>query len=63
MRQRVMIAASLIGNPDFLIAVGDIHTQAHPYTNALLQARPRPGVHGGRLPTIAQLLPEGWQDA
>lgn len=123
MRQRVMIAASLIGNPDFLIAdepttaldvttqaavlrvidhviqargmglmlithdlgvvaevctevavmyrgqliqqiaVADIHEQAHPYTNALLQARPRPGLHGGRLPTIAELLPEGWHDA
>lgn len=123
MRQRVMIAASLIGNPDFLIAdepttaldvttqaavlrlidqiikargmglmlithdlgvvaevcseiavmyrgtliqqlpVADIHTKAHPYTDALLKARPQPGLHGTRLPTIAELLPEGWFDA
>lgn len=123
MRQRVMIAAALIGNPDFLIAdepttaldvttqaavlqvidhvikargmglmlithdlgvvaeicsditvmyrgkliqqlpIGDLATQAHPYTQALLQARPRPGLQGRRLPTIAQLLPEGWDDA
>lgn len=123
MRQRVMIAASLIGNPDFLIAdepttaldvttqaavlqvidhiikargmglmlithdlgvvaevctevavmyhgrliqqvaVNDIHAQAHPYTDALLKARPRPGLHGRRLPTISELLPEGWHNA
>lgn len=123
MRQRVMIAASLIGNPDFLIAdepttaldvttqaavlrvidqviksrgmglmlithdlgvvaevcteiavmyrgsliqhipVADIHQKAHPYTDALLKARPRPGLSDKRLPTIAELLPEGWFDA
>lgn len=123
MRQRVMIAAALIGNPDFLIAdepttaldvttqaavlrvidhiikargmglmlithdlgvvaelcsdvavmyhgkliqqiaIDDIHRQAHPYTNALLQARPQPGLHGRRLPTISELLPPGWHDA
>lgn len=123
MRQRVMIAAALIGNPDFLIAdepttaldvttqaavlrvidqiikargmglmlithdlgvvaevctdlavmyhgkliqqiaAQDIHKDAHPYTNALLQARPQPGLHGGRLPTISELLPEGWHNA
>lgn len=123
MRQRVMIAAALIGNPDFLIAdepttaldvttqaavlrvidqvikarnmglmlithdlgvvaeicseiavmyrgtliqqtrVSDIHANAHPYTEALLKARPRPGLSGKRLPTITELLPEGWFDA
>lgn len=122
MRQRVMIAAALIGNPELLIAdepttaldvttqaavlrvmndvieargmglilithdlgvvaeicsevavmyhgeliqhvpIGQIHTQAHPYTKALLKARPRPGMRGERLPTIAELLPEGWSD-
>lgn len=123
MRQRVMIAASLIGNPDFLIAdepttaldvttqaavlkvidhvikargmglmlithdlgvvaeicseiavmyhgkliqhlpIDRIHTDAHPYTDALLKARPKPGLRGSRLPTILELLPEGWFDA
>ena len=123
MRQRAIIAAALIGNPDFLIAdepttaldvttqaavlkvidqiikaramglmlithdfgvvaevcseiaviyrgrliqqiaIADIHTSAHPYTNALLKARPTPGLSGQRLPTIAELLPEGWFDA
>lgn len=123
MRQRVMIAAALIGNPDLLIAdepttaldvttqaavlrvidevieargmglilithdlgvvaelcsditvmyrgaliqqlpVAELHAKAHPYTQALLEARPRPGFHGARLPTIGDLLPEGWFDA
>ena len=123
MRQRVMIAAALIGNPDLLIAdepttaldvttqasvlrviddvitsrdmglmlithdlgvvaevctdmtvmyggkliqqlpVADVRSKGHPYTQALLRARPNPGHHDARLPTIAQLLPDGWFDA
>lgn len=123
MRQRVMIAASLVGNPNLLIAdepttaldvttqkavldminrvveargmglilithdlgvvaeacsevavmyqgqllqhspLARLEAEAHPYTNALLQARPRPGMRGQRLPTIAGMLPEGWLDA
>lgn len=55
----VMYHGKLIQN----IAVSDIHTQAHPYTRALLQARPHPGMRGSRLPTIADLLPTGWSDA
>lgn len=45
------------------LPVADLSNRAHPYTNALLQARPQPGHHGARLPTIADLLPEGWFDA
>ena len=123
MRQRVMIAAALIGSPDLLIAdepttaldvttqaavlaiinavveargmglilithdlgvvaelcrdvtvmyngrliqtvpVSGIAERAHPYTRALLRARPRPGMRGARLPTIADMLPVGWADA
>lgn len=122
MRQRVMIAASLVGNPMLLIAdeattaldvttqaavlkmmnrvvsarnmslifithdlgvvaetcedvavmfggkliqkisVNALDTDAHPYTQALLKARPRFGMRGKRLPTIADMLPEGWEN-
>lgn len=55
----VMYRGSLVQQ----VAVADIHSDAHPYTNALLQARPRPGLRGSRLPTITELLPEGWRDA
>jgi ABC-type dipeptide/oligopeptide/nickel transport system ATPase component len=123
MRQRVMIAASLVGNPSLLIAdepttaldvttqaavlrvinrvveargmglilithdlgvvaevcqdvaityrgkliqrvaISKVHEMAHPYTKALLEARPRLGMRGKRLRTIAEILPSGWADA
>lgn len=44
-------------------ALDAVLADPHPYTAALLAARPRPGLHGQRLPTIADMLPEGWADA
>lgn len=37
-----------------------IHSQAHPYTRALLEARPSFGKRGQRLSTIADFLPKDW---
>lgn len=44
------------------IPMSDIHTQAHPYTQALLEARPTFGKRGQRLSTIADFLPKDWFD-
>lgn len=44
-------------------AINRLHDAAHPYTKALLKARPHNGIRSGRLPTITDMLPEGWADA
>ncbi|MDE0308053.1 MAG: ABC transporter ATP-binding protein [Albidovulum sp.] len=42
------------------LPIADLPAAAHPYTQALLKARPSFGRRGHRLPTIADLLPAGW---
>ena len=43
--------------------VADLLARPAPYTAALLAARPRPGMRGRRLATVADMLPGGWADA
>jgi len=42
------------------VAVADLPDAAHPYTAALLKARPSFEMRGQKLPTIEDLLPVGW---
>lgn len=42
------------------VAAAELPERAHPYTSALLQARPGFGMRGRRLPTIDDVLPPGW---
>lgn len=42
------------------VPVADLPAAAHPYTKALLEARPVFGMRGKRLPTLADFLPDGW---
>ena len=57
------VAVTYRGDLVQTVATSDIHAKAHPYTKALLEARPRSGMRGERLKTIAELLPDGWADA
>ena len=42
------------------LPIADLPAAAHPYTEALLKARPSVGMRGHKLPTISDLLPAGW---
>ncbi len=44
------------------VALADLQAEAHPYTRALLEARPTFGKRGQRLSTVADFLPAGWSD-
>ena len=44
------------------VALADLKAEAHPYTRALLEARPTFGKRGQRLSTIADFLPSDWFD-
>ena len=44
------------------VALADLARDAHPYTRALLEARPTFGKRGQRLSTVADFLPDGWFD-
>ncbi len=44
------------------VAIARLAAEAHPYTRALLEARPSFGKRGQRLATVADFLPAGWAD-
>ena len=57
------VAVAYRGTIVQMVRTAEIHEHAHPYTQALLAARPRLGMRNERLKTVADLLPDGWADA